>query len=190
MTMIELTLAIGVLLITPGPTNTLLFLAGAERGWRSALRLIPAELAGYLLMVVPLALVGAAVLHDAPRARAGVAIAAGLWVAWLALKLWLPQTAQDGPRQISAPLVFTTTMLNPKALIFGLVLLPLPDALGSHLALFSALVVAVAAGWAGFGAWLGNVSGSEGGAMLWIRRGASVWLSVVSLTLLAKGLGA
>ncbi len=190
MTMIDLTLAILVLLITPGPTNTLLFLAGAERGWRPALRLIPAELAGYLLMVVPLALVGATVLHDAPQARALVAIAAGLWVAWLAIKLWLPQTVQSGSERVSAALVFTTTMLNPKALIFGLVLLPSPDTLGNHLALFSALVVLVAVGWAGFGAWLGGDSGSETGAMLWIRRGASVWLSVVSLTLLAKGLGA
>lgn len=190
MTMIDLTLAVLVLLITPGPTNTLLFLAGAERGWRSALRLIPAELAGYLVMVVPLALVGVAVLHDAPRARALVAIAAGLWVAWLAIKLWLPQTGRRGGQRVSTALVFTTTMLNPKALIFGLVLLPSPDALGPHLVLFSTLVVAVATGWAGFGAWLGGVSGGESGAMLWIRRGASVWLSVVSLTLLAKGLGA
>ena len=190
MTMIDLTLAVLVLLITPGPTNTLLFLAGAERGWRPALRLIPAELLGYLVVVVPLALVGAAVLHDAPRARALVAIVAGLWVAWLAVKLWLPQKVQSGAQGVSATLVFTTTMLNPKALIFGLVLLPSPDALGSHLALFSALVVVVAAGWAGFGAWLGKVSGSDTGAILWIRRGASVWLSVVSLELLAKGLAA
>ena len=188
--MIDLTLAIAALLITPGPTNTLLFLAGAERGWRPSLRLIPAELAGYLLMVLPLALVGVALLHDAPRARAVVAIAAGLWVAWLAVKLWLPQTEQNGPQRVSAGLVFTTTMLNPKALIFGLVLLPSPDHLGGHLALFSSLVMAVAAGWAGFGAWLGGMSGKDAGAMLWIRRGASVWLSVVSLTLLAKGLGA
>lgn len=188
--MIDLTLAILVLLITPGATNTLLFLAAAERGWRRALRVIPAELAGYLLIVVPLALVGVTVLHDAPRARALVAIAAGLWVAWLAIKLWLPQPMQSGGQRVSAALVFTTTMLNPKALIFGLVLLPSSDHLGSHLVLFSVLVVAVAAGWAGFGAWLGGVSGSEGSAMLWMRRGASVWLSVVSLTLLAKGLRA
>jgi threonine/homoserine/homoserine lactone efflux protein len=126
------------------------------------------------------------VLHDAPRARALVAIAAGLWVAWLAIKLWLPQTGRRGGQRVSTALVFTTTMLNPKALIFGLVLLPSPDALGPHLVLFSTLVVAVATGCAGFGAWLGG----ESGAMLWIRRGASVWLSVVSLTLLAKGLGA
>ncbi len=108
----------------------------------------------------------------------------------MAIKLWLPQTVQSGSQRVSAALVFTTTMLNPKALIFGLVLLPSPDTLGNHLALFSALVVLVAVGWAGFGAWLGGDSGSETGAMLWIRRGASVWLSVVSLTLLAKGLGA
>ena len=190
MTMIDLTLAILVLLITPGPTNTLLFLAGAERGWRAALRLIPAELAGYLGVVVPLSLIGAAVLQDAPRARALVALAAGLWVAWLAVKLWLPQRTGAAARQVRPGLVFTTTLLNPKALIFGLVLLPSPDHLAAHLALFAALVVAVALAWAGFGAWLGNRAGDETGAMRWIRRGASLWLSVVSLTLLAKGLGA
>ncbi|MDZ4312477.1 MAG: hypothetical protein U1A24_18165 [Cypionkella sp.] len=190
MTMIELTLAIFVLLITPGPTNTLLFLGGAERGHRAALWLIPAELAGYLVVVVPLTLLGAALLHDAPRARAVVAIAAGLWVAWLALKLWLPQNLPKGASGVSAGLVFTTTMLNPKALIFGLVLLPSPDHLVANLGLFAALVVIVAAGWAGFGAWLGGMSGHQSGPMLWFRRGASVWLSVVSLTLLAKGLGA
>ena len=190
MTMIDLTLAILVLLITPGPTNTLLFLAGAERGWRAALRLIPAELAGYLLMVVPLTLAGAAIFHDAPRARALVAIAAGLWVAWLAVKLWLPQAAETAGQRVGPTLVFTTTLLNPKALIFGLVLLPSQDHLGLNLTLFAGLVAMVALAWAGFGAWLGGVSGSDGGALRWIRRGASLWLSVVSLTLLAKGLGA
>lgn len=191
--MIELTVAILVLLIAPGPTNTLLLLAGAERGFRAALRLIPAELAGYLLTIVPLALVGAAVLQDAPRARAAVAVAAGLWVAWLAVKLWLPQNLPEGARSVSAGLVFTTTMLNPKALIFGLVMLPSPDHLALNLALFIVLVVMAAAVWALFGAWLGKVSrrqsGGVRGPMFWVRRGASIWLSLVSLTLLAKGLG-
>ncbi len=49
MSLEELVLALLVLLLTPGPTNTLMALAGAERGWTRALRLIPAELAGYLL---------------------------------------------------------------------------------------------------------------------------------------------
>ena len=41
MSFVELSIAIMVLLVTPGPTNTLLFLVGSERGWAGALRLIP-----------------------------------------------------------------------------------------------------------------------------------------------------
>jgi threonine/homoserine/homoserine lactone efflux protein len=55
MTGFELTVAVLVLLLTPGPTNSLMLLAGAERGLTGALRLIPAEVAGYLLTVLPLA---------------------------------------------------------------------------------------------------------------------------------------
>jgi threonine/homoserine/homoserine lactone efflux protein len=58
----ELALAILALLLTPGPTNSLMLLAGAERGLLRASRLIPAELMGYLTTVVPLALVGQSVL--------------------------------------------------------------------------------------------------------------------------------
>lgn len=58
MSPIEMTLAVLVLLLTPGPTNSLVLLAGAERGWLGALRLVPAELSGYLLTVLPLSLMG------------------------------------------------------------------------------------------------------------------------------------
>ena len=51
-----LTLALLALLLTPGPTNTLMALAGAERGLGGAARLIPAEIAAYLAVTLPLAL--------------------------------------------------------------------------------------------------------------------------------------
>lgn len=56
MTLVELGLALTVLLLTPGPTNTLMLMAGAERGLARALWLIPVELAAYLAVVLPLAL--------------------------------------------------------------------------------------------------------------------------------------
>lgn len=188
----ELSLAILVLLVTPGPTNTLLFLAGSERGWRKALRLIPAELAGYLATVLPLTLVGAALLHSYPAARPMIALLAGVWVAWLAVQLWQQtrSTPTSPAAQVTARMVFITTLLNPKALIFGLVLLPSPDRLPLHLAIFAAQVTLVAAAWAGFGATMTAGANPAPRTLPLIRRLASVWLGIVSITLIAKSLGA
>lgn len=186
----ELCLAILVLLVTPGPTNTLLFLAGTERGWRGTLRLIPAEVAGYLVTVIPLTLIGANLLASAPALRPAVALAAGVWVAWLALKLWQPETSGATAKELTARTVFITTVLNPKALIFGLVLLPSPDHLALNIAIFTTLVIAVAAAWAGFGTKLGRKTRTDRRTLPLIRRTASLWLGVVSLSLIAKSLGA
>lgn len=189
MTHLELTLAILALLVTPGPTNTLMVLAGAERGLSRGLALIPAELAGYLLTVVPLTLAGGPLLQDLPQARAGVAVAAGLWVAVLALRLWhLPDAAEDRPG-VGAGQVFLTTLLNPKALIFGLVQLPSPAQVGGRLALFAGLVVAVALLWVAAGAGLGRRQGRPSPLVPALRRGASLWLGALSVALVLRGIG-
>ena len=184
MTTLELSLAILALLVTPGPTNTLMFLAGAERGLTRALRLIPAELAGYLLTVVPLVLAGAPLLQAHPGARA--ALAAGLWVAVLALRLWRLPRADENRGTIGAASVFTTTLLNPKALIFGLVLLPHPDHAAANIANFALQVVAVALLWQAGGAFLGR---STGPRMPVLRRAASLWLGGLSVMLVLRGVG-
>ena len=75
MSFAELALAVLLLLLTPGPTNSLMLVAGAERGWSGALRLIPAELAGYFLTVLPLTLAGAALLDGADALRSAVTLA-------------------------------------------------------------------------------------------------------------------
>jgi len=186
MTTFELSLAILALLVTPGPTNTLMFLAGAERGLTRALRLIPAELAGYLLTVVPLVLVGAPLLQEHPGARAVLALAAGFWVAVLALRLWRLPRAEEGRAAIGAASVFTTTLLNPKALIFGLVLLPHPEHAAVNIANFAFQVVAVALLWQAGGALLGR---STGPRMPVLRRAASLWLGGLSVMLVLRGAG-
>jgi threonine/homoserine/homoserine lactone efflux protein len=188
MSVAELSLAILVLLLTPGPTNSLVLVAGAERGFAGAMRLIPAELAGYFLTVLPLVLVGTAVLDAQEGLRSAVTLAAGLWVAILAVKLWrVPDAVLEG-RSVGARALFVTTALNPKALIFGLVLLPSPDRLAVNLALFAGLIVVVAALWAGIGAVLRRGTGQPR-ALLVLRRLASVWLAAISLMLVARGVG-
>ena len=44
-------IAVLVLLLTPGPTNTLIAIAAATNGRRSALLLIPAEVSGYFVSI-------------------------------------------------------------------------------------------------------------------------------------------
>lgn len=195
MGLVEFLLAVFVLLVTPGPTNTLLLIGGSERGLARALRLIPYEIAGYLSTVVPLAVAGNAMLDSLPGLRAAVAIIAGLWVAFLAVKLWRLPQAQGPAVTVTGRTVFTTTLLNPKALIFGLVLLPHPEHLTLNLAVFVGQILIVATGWAALGAMLGaglaKAPARPGRDMLSIlRRAAAVWLAFISVTLILRGMGA
>jgi threonine/homoserine/homoserine lactone efflux protein len=186
MSLLEFSLAVLALLLTPGPTNSLMLLAGAERGLLRASRLIPAELAGYLATVIPLALVGQSVLDAWPGLRTAVALAAAVWVALLALRLWRLPDVTTGTTVTTRDL-FVTTAMNPKALIFGLVLLPSPNQFGGNLGIFAGLVVAVALLWASLGALLrGGVFGQPR-ALFLLRRLASVVLGAMSVLLVVRG---
>ena len=91
----DLIIALTVLLLTPGPTNTLMALAGAERGVRAAAGVIPAELGAYLCVVVPLAVAGAGLMSAVPGLLPLVTAAAAAWVLWLAIRMWrCPMTAR------------------------------------------------------------------------------------------------
>jgi threonine/homoserine/homoserine lactone efflux protein len=191
MTQLETALAILLLLVTPGPTNTLLALAGAERGWLRALRLIPSELLGYLSVTLPLALVGARLLEAAPTARTLVTAAAGAWVLWLALSMWRLPDAQSAGLTVTARRVMVTTMLNPKGLVFGLVLLPATEVakLLGNFALFVTLIVAVAASWALLGSVLHKPATASSGLPGAWRRAASLWLGALGVYLLGRVAG-
>lgn len=192
MSSLELGLAVLALLATPGPTNTLLALAGAERGWRGALRLIPAELCGYLAAVVPLALVGARLAEAAPRLRLALTLGAATWLAWLAWSLWRDSDRMRRLAAVTARRVAVTTLLNPKALVFGLLLLPAPEPgrLLANLALFAVLVAGVASAWAALGAALRSRRPDRppGLPPAW-RRGAALLLAGLSAWLLGRAAG-
>ncbi|MFY8099268.1 MAG: hypothetical protein ACOVOA_04835, partial [Allorhizobium sp.] len=81
-------LAVLLLLLTPGPTNTLLAVSGAARGLKASLPLIGAELGGYLTTIVPLVFLAAPLLADQPVAAVVIKLASTLWVLLLAARLW------------------------------------------------------------------------------------------------------
>lgn len=153
-------LAVLILLLTPGPTNTLLAVAGASRGLKASLPLVGAELAGYLTTISTLVFVAAPLLAGQPMAALVVKLASTVWVLLLAIRLWShPPTAAD-PSAVTTLGVFATTVLNPKGLIIGLALIPpafasSPESFAAplpYLGLFAVLVMLVALSWLTFGA--------------------------------------
>lgn len=187
MTMAALTLGLMALLLTPGPTNTLMLLAGAERGILRALRLVPVEIAAYLAVIVSLALLSHALAAGMGWLRPVIATAAGAWVLYLAWSMWRAAPAAAGEATVTAERLAMTTLLNPKGLVMGLVLLP---AAGPTLPAFGLLVLCIAAV-AGFWAFLGCClpGGEEGGAFPpFLQRVAAFWLAGLSVFIVAGGL--
>lgn len=175
-------LAIAALLLTPGPSNTLMALAGAERGFLRALRLAPLEMAAYGTVTIPLALLGETLFTVHGPARFAVTLAAAAWVAFLAVRLWrLPRgeraMAEGGP---GAWKLFTTTLSNPKALVIGLVLLPSQPNLATAVAVFFATLLAVSAVWAGIGS---TIAASGIARKPALRRACACWLGTLSVWL-------
>jgi threonine/homoserine/homoserine lactone efflux protein len=181
MTLIDLAFALFALLATPGPTNTLLALAGAQ-GVRRPYLLPFAELSAYLATVIPLSLWGHGWLAAVPGLRTGLTLAAALWVGALAIRLWRQSTRPEGQGAptVTARQVAVTTLLNPKALVFGLVLIPEgPDVL-SGLVLFAGLIVVVSLGWLALGARF------SGRMAPLVNRGGAIWLGVLAALLLGR----
>jgi threonine/homoserine/homoserine lactone efflux protein len=155
--------AVLALLATPGPTNTLLAAAGAIGGWPASLRLMPAELAGYLLSIGLLVVLVGPSAAARPDVAAGLRIAAAVWLVASAVRLW--RDAGNGfagaPVPIDARRVFVTTALNPKSLVFAFVIFPAAPAatVAVAFAAFAVMVAAVAACWIAAGAALGRRGG-------------------------------
>lgn len=104
---------------------------------------------------------------------------------WLAVKLWRLPRPDAASGIVTGRQVMVTTLLNPKALVVGLVLLPSvadgPD--GEAIAIFGAAVVAVAMLWGCLGATMR-------GPLPFLQRAASLWLGAVSVSILAGALSA
>ncbi|MBP2548459.1 threonine/homoserine/homoserine lactone efflux protein [Neorhizobium galegae] len=189
--MLTFCLSILLLLATPGPTNTLMALAGYQHGWQKAAPLISAELAGYLLIIIPVATLAAPLFEEWPVLALWAKLAAGAWVFFLAIKLWTIQPDAAGARQIDWRSVFVTTCLNPKALIIGLVIMP-RGALASllpWLVVFALLVFGAASVWILGGSLLQH-KGESPRTHILIHRIAAIGLLLFATLLAGAGLKA
>jgi len=157
-------LAVFALLAVPGPTNTLLAASGASVGFRRSVAIIPAEIGGYAIAIALLMAVFGPLATAHPVLTILSRLAASFYLAWSAVSLWRHAAASgDGVRgPITFRRVFVTTLLNPKALVFAFVIFPPPGDphIGLLAPLFAILVVAIAAGWIGFGALVARSASS------------------------------
>lgn len=81
-------IAVLVLLLTPGPTNTLIAIAAATNGRRSALLLIPAEFSGYFVSIGTLLLLVGEMVAVFPAIGVTLRVGCALYLAYVARGLW------------------------------------------------------------------------------------------------------
>ncbi|CDY79793.1 Putative threonine efflux protein [Caballeronia glathei] len=181
--------AIVIVLITPGPTNTLLAAAGLRQGVARAIPLIGAELAGYLISISLWGFFLITASRGMPWLGPALRIASGIYIGYLAVHMWRAAIAltDTGEPAITLRALFLATLLNPKGLLFASTVFPanaFTDAAhyARAMAEFAALLVPIALAWIAFGAGMGN------GRLTWIdpvkvQRGASLVLGAFSLSL-------
>ncbi|MDB5367659.1 MAG: Lysine exporter protein [Rhodospirillales bacterium] len=176
-------LGVAGVLLTPGPTNTLLLVGGATRGFKAALPLLVAESCAYVISISVLALVIGPIAAASPAINWTLRIAAGLYLAYLAQRLWRALPVQDGtPQTVRLRHVFTTTLVNPKGVIFAIGFAPHVDSLVAFLAGFVAVCMATASGWIFLGAVLGRNAAQRSSAR-WVQRGGACVLVAFGLLL-------
>jgi threonine/homoserine/homoserine lactone efflux protein len=160
----------------PGPTNTLLATSGAAVGWRGSLKLIPAEACGYLTTILLLGFVLGPVIAGSPIISTALRLAVGVYLCMLAYRLWGDGAAQQtGATAITVRRLFVATMLNPKAIVFALGVIPFGKPhVTAYLLGFVAMVAMVGTGWLFVGDAAGQMA-RAGGKAQWVPRiGAAV----------------
>ncbi|WP_296357460.1 LysE family translocator [Ramlibacter sp.] len=159
--LIKMAFYVSLVLVCPGPTNTLLLSSGLKVGWRATLPLVLAEAAGY---AVSISLWGLALLSFAttrPWLMDAIKLASSAYILWLGIKMWVTSrtlhTDESGP--VSFRDVFIATLMNPKALLFASTMFPLEafqsvGYLGRALLVFMIVVAPIGIGWSSLGSLL------------------------------------
>jgi threonine/homoserine/homoserine lactone efflux protein len=168
------------LLVTPGPTNTLLATSGAASGFRKSLVLLLGEFLGYLIAIALLITVMGPIVARVPNFGFALRIVSGLYLLHVAWKLWgHTEEMLLGKGGVSLRHVFVTTLLNPKALIFAFAIIPFGSTgdiwkSAPWLAALSPLIAIVGSCWIAAGTALQRGMGGRGSAHKCYQAGAIV----------------
>ena len=151
------------ILLTPGPTNTLLASSGIQVGVRQSLRLIPAESIGYLISITVWGVIIGALSSQFQIISIFLKLLSALYIIFLAIKLWKTADIEASYNQptIRARELFCATLMNPKALIFASAIFPTTawltmQAYVVHMGLFLLLIAPIALFWTFIGSILAS----------------------------------
>jgi threonine/homoserine/homoserine lactone efflux protein len=173
-----------ILLIMPGPTNTLLATSGATVGFQRSTPLLLGEIAGYTLSILLIEFVLGPSFSGTHPTASILRAAAGAYLMYLSIRLWTTPF-QITRAVISLRQVFVTTLLNPKALVFALVLIPFGSPRVSlYFSAFLAIVPAVGTMWIVMGSLLGRHT--DPGYAKSFPKAASIVLAIMSTTLIGS----
>lgn len=149
------------ILLTPGPTNTLLASSGIQVGVRRSLGLIPAEAIGYLISITFWGFLIGKVSSHLPLLPTLLKLFSAGYILYLAIKLWRTADLEQSFQvpTIRARDLFCATLLNPKALLFASAIFPSIawkhlDYYISHMLIFLILIIPIAFFWTFIGSLL------------------------------------
>jgi threonine/homoserine/homoserine lactone efflux protein len=183
-----------LVLVMPGPTNTLLATAGLTSGFRRAARLTLAESCGYLIAISFWGCCLTLLAQSLPWLSVLVRVGSAIYIAWLAVRLWNATLELAGGKHpvIGMRDLFFATLLNPKAILFGGTIFP-KAAFASGVSwletmgCFLAVVFPVGLLWIGIGARLG-AGRAESLMPKYLLRSASLILGAFSVTVALSAL--
>jgi threonine/homoserine/homoserine lactone efflux protein len=157
---LQFLLTVLMLLLVPGPTNTVMATAGAGTP-RSALPLLAAELLGYATIITLATLLLVPLVAAWPPAGTGIKLVVVAYLVFVAVKLWFRRITLDAQQVVIGPrLVYLTTALNPKGLIFAVTVFPHGHPqLWAYAAGFAVCVVSCGFAWFSLGRGLAALSG-------------------------------
>ncbi|MBJ9957634.1 LysE family translocator [Acinetobacter courvalinii] len=151
------------ILLTPGPTNTLLASSGIQVGLRKSLLLIPAEAVGYIIAITAWGMLIGKVSATLPLLPTFLKLLSAAYIIFLAIKLWRTANQEVVLNQptIRPKELLCATLLNPKALLFASAIFPAAawksqDIYLAHMGTFVALILPIALFWICVGAMLAS----------------------------------
>jgi threonine/homoserine/homoserine lactone efflux protein len=158
---------------------------------RRSLSLVPAEAAGYSIAILTLGLALGPVLSGAPMLAGILRSAVGIYLLLLAIRLWRRGGIGLVTGAVVTPVqVFLTTLLNPKAIVFALGIVPFgTERVWLYMLGFLLLLISVSLGWITAGAMLGGAAGRRGWGGMVPRVGAAAVATFAVLLLIAPLLG-
>jgi threonine/homoserine/homoserine lactone efflux protein len=180
-------LALGGLLLTPGPTNIVLAFSTVSSGARRTAPMLAAAILAYLGIALAVGALAALIPAGSQAGlRSAIRVCAVLWLLWLAFRVWTSRDDGVDVQLVTARQVFLTTLLNPKAMIVAL-LVQSAGMTAALLGMVAALVGLAGAAWIGVGLLVRH-SGSTLLSRRSLRRASAICLAGFGIILAGSSL--